>query len=121
MIRRWLAWLRTIITSHQWWEWAVQPSARRRRAPSGVEIFADEHAGRWRLVHLHADDGHAIEHIVPIDDEREHRLGLDCDCKPAIILQTRDCTQISHTSWDAREAWERHYAPAHREQDARAN
>ena len=46
-------------------------------------------------------------HIVPEDDIREHRLGLDCECRPNLIPE--DSTHyavIIHNAWDGREEWE---------------
>src|ERR687887_307191 len=95
------------------WRWIV---ARIRRTLTSAPVRtrplvlpdADEAAGRWRLFTVQAGD-RVIEHAVPVADEQHHRLGLDCPCRPSVIVNTPAAMFISHSSWDAREDWERHY------------
>lgn len=46
-------------------------------------------------------------HVVPTDDAREHRLGMDCECRPVVQGETEHQPAIIvHTAWDGRETWE---------------
>jgi hypothetical protein len=38
----------------------------------------------WKLVAFPSESGHFVQHVVPVDDLREHDLMPDCWCDPAV-------------------------------------
>jgi hypothetical protein len=42
------------------------------------------------------------QHVIPLDDSRDHEISRDCACLPLV-----DGTTVVHHAWDTREKFER--------------
>ena len=51
-------------------------------------------------------DPASIWHVLPTDDIRPHREGMDCECQPRLITVPPAGAVIVHNAWDGREAYE---------------
>lgn len=52
-------------------------------------------------------DKQGFTHMVPIDDDSEHRYGDECECNPKRDQDTPH--MLVHNSYDGREAYETGY------------
>lgn len=58
----------------------------------------------WRLVGFPTKSGHFAQHVVPVDDLREHDLTPDCWCTPTVDSVSFVAV---HNAADQREKFER--------------
>lgn len=66
---------------------------------------AIEQYGRWAKDQWTVERFGALANVLPLNDLRRHRRGVDCDCRPA-AEESDEGALIVHNSWDGREAWE---------------
>lgn len=58
----------------------------------------------WRFVGFPTESGHFAQHVVPVDDLREHDLMPDCWCEPTVDWISFVAV---HNAADQREKFER--------------
>jgi len=60
----------------------------------------------WATYDFNEDEEQDAYHIVPLDDDHEHTLSRECECKPQAQAVDEISTLIIHNSFDGREAYE---------------
>lgn len=44
-----------------------------------------------------------IQHVLPVNDLKEHTMSSTCECNPKVIIEESGDLTISHNSYDGRE------------------
>ena len=60
----------------------------------------------WGTFEHNEDNEDNAYHIVPLDDDHEHALSRDCECRPRSQAVDEISTLIVHNSFDGREGYE---------------
>jgi len=60
----------------------------------------------WGTFEHNEDDEDYAYHVVPLDDDQEHQLSRECECRPRAKAVDDLSTIIVHNSFDGREAYE---------------